>query len=73
MIASFGVYGLSLLAGVLSILSPCVLPLVPILVGTALNTHRYGPYCWRAFKIDQVCALNFDQANLGCRLLHRCG
>jgi len=29
--------------------------------------------CWRAFKIDQVCALNFDQANLGCRLLHRCG
>lgn len=44
MIASFGVYGFSLLAGVLSILSPCVLPLVPILVGTALNTHRYGPY-----------------------------
>ncbi|MEI2614897.1 MAG: AAA family ATPase [Methylotenera sp.] len=32
-----------------------------------------GLPCWRAFKIDQVCALNFDQANLGCRLLHRCG
>jgi cytochrome c-type biogenesis protein len=44
MIASIGVYGLSFLAGVLSVLSPCVLPLVPILVGTALNTHRYGPY-----------------------------
>lgn len=44
MIASFGIYGLSLLAGIISILSPCVLPLVPILVGTALNTHRYGPY-----------------------------
>jgi cytochrome c-type biogenesis protein len=44
MIATFGVYGLSFLAGVLSILSPCVLPLVPILVGTALNTHRFGPY-----------------------------
>lgn len=44
MIASLGVYGLSLLAGVLSVLSPCVLPLVPILVGTALNTHRFGPY-----------------------------
>jgi cytochrome c biogenesis protein CcdA len=44
MIANFGVYGLSFLAGVLSILSPCVLPLVPILVGTALNTHQYGPY-----------------------------
>lgn len=44
MIANFGVYGLSFLAGVLSILSPCVLPLIPILVGAALNTHRYGPY-----------------------------
>lgn len=44
MIANFSVYGLSFLAGVLSILSPCVLPLIPILVGTALNTHRYGPY-----------------------------
>jgi cytochrome c-type biogenesis protein len=44
MIATFGVYGLSFLAGILSILSPCVLPLVPILVGTALNTHRFGPY-----------------------------
>jgi len=44
MIATFGVYGLSFLAGVLSILSPCVLPLVSILVGAALNTHRFGPY-----------------------------
>jgi len=44
MIAHFGTYGLSFLAGVLSILSPCVLPLVPIIVGTALNTHKYGPY-----------------------------
>jgi len=44
MITNLGVYGLSFLAGILSILSPCVLPLVPILVGTALNTHRFGPY-----------------------------
>jgi len=44
MITNLGVYGLSFIAGILSILSPCVLPLVPILVGTALNTHRYGPY-----------------------------
>ena len=44
MIVSLGVYSISFLAGVLSILSPCVLPLVPILVGTALNTHRYGPF-----------------------------
>ena len=44
MIADFGVYGLSFLAGMLSILSPCVLPIIPIIVGTAFNTHRFGPY-----------------------------
>jgi len=37
-----GSYGFSFLAGVLSILSPCVLPLVPIVVGTAMATHPLG-------------------------------
>lgn len=36
-------YGLSLAAGTLSTLSPCVLPLAPILVGAALSAHRLGP------------------------------
>ncbi len=35
--------GLALLAGVLSILSPCVLPLLPIVLGTAQSEHRLGP------------------------------
>ena len=35
--------GFALLAGVLSILSPCVLPLVPIVLGTASAEHRYAP------------------------------
>ena len=43
MIVGIGVYGLSVMAGILSTLSPCVLPLIPILVGTALTAHRYGP------------------------------
>ncbi|MDI3468027.1 MAG: cytochrome c-type biogenesis protein CcdA [Pseudolabrys sp.] len=34
---------LALLAGVLSVLSPCVLPLLPIVLGAALSHHRYGP------------------------------
>lgn len=34
---------LALLAGVLSTLSPCVLPLIPIVLGAALTEHRYGP------------------------------
>lgn len=37
-------YGLSFLAGVLSTLSPCVLPLVPILMGSAASSHRYGTF-----------------------------
>ncbi|MBI4987107.1 MAG: cytochrome c biogenesis protein CcdA, partial [Rhodocyclales bacterium] len=36
-------YGLSFVAGGLSTLSPCVLPLLPILLGTAVAAHRLGP------------------------------
>jgi len=35
-------YGLAVAAGGLSTLSPCVLPLVPILVASAASAHRYG-------------------------------
>lgn len=31
------------LAGVLSVLSPCVLPLLPLLLGAAASQHRMGP------------------------------
>ena len=37
-----GTYGLGYLAGMLSTLSPCVLPLVPIVLGSALAAHRLG-------------------------------
>jgi len=33
----------ALIAGVLSTLSPCVLPLVPIILGAAIGEHRLGP------------------------------
>lgn len=35
--------GLAFLAGILSILSPCVLPLLPVVLGSALSQHRLGP------------------------------
>jgi cytochrome c-type biogenesis protein len=35
--------GFAYIAGVLSTLSPCVLPLLPILVTSALAQHRHGP------------------------------
>lgn len=40
---AIGSIGLAFLAGVLSILSPCVLPLLPIVLGTAASRHRAGP------------------------------
>lgn len=40
---SFGVLGLAFLAGLLSTLSPCVLPLLPIVLGAALTEHKLGP------------------------------
>ena len=44
MLFDISTYGLSFLAGALSILSPCVLPLIPIIMGSAINTHKLGPY-----------------------------
>lgn len=41
-------YALSLLAGGLSTLSPCVLPLVPIVLATAVAAHRLGPFALAA-------------------------
>jgi cytochrome c biogenesis protein CcdA len=35
-------YGFALLAGILSVLSPCVLPLLPIVFGSAVAAHRFG-------------------------------
>lgn len=40
---TIGTVGLAFLAGTLSILSPCVLPLVPIVLGTAASEHRFAP------------------------------
>jgi len=40
----FATFGFGYLAGVLSTLSPCVLPLIPILLATAVGAHRFGPY-----------------------------
>ncbi|MGS0755544.1 cytochrome c biogenesis CcdA family protein [Roseateles sp. GG27B] len=38
-----GSYGFGLLAGLLSTLSPCVLPILPILLGSATNAHPRAP------------------------------
>ena len=38
-----GAVPLAFVAGVLSILSPCVLPILPIVLGAAASEHRWGP------------------------------
>jgi cytochrome c-type biogenesis protein len=36
-------FGLAFLGGVVTVFSPCILPVLPILVGRLLSTHRFGP------------------------------
>src|SRR3984885_7659731 len=43
-----GTYAIALLAGILTVLSPCVLPLVPVLMGSAVTAHRFGPWALAA-------------------------
>lgn len=35
--------GLALVGGVLNVLSPCVLPILPVVLGRSLQSHTYGP------------------------------
>lgn len=41
---SIGAYAIAFLAGVLSTLSPCVLPLLPIIIGSSVAEHKAGPF-----------------------------
>lgn len=36
-------FAFALIAGMLSTLSPCVLPMLPLVLGTAMSKHRLGP------------------------------
>jgi cytochrome c-type biogenesis protein len=44
MSVSFNLLSLGYAAGALTILSPCVLPLVPIVLGSAAQRSRWGPF-----------------------------
>jgi cytochrome c biogenesis protein CcdA len=45
---SLATYGLGAAAGLLSTLSPCVLPLLPILIGSAVAAHPRAPWALAA-------------------------
>lgn len=61
-------YGLAFLAGGLSTLSPCVLPLLPILLGTAVAAHRFGPYALAGGVTLSFSAIGVSVASLGVAL-----
>ena len=57
--------GFALIAGILSILSPCVLPLLPIVLGTAVSEHRYGPVALAAGLALSFTAIGLFVATIG--------
>jgi cytochrome c biogenesis protein CcdA len=59
---------LAYLAGVLSTLSPCVLPLIPILLASAAATHRLGPYALAAGLALSFAGVGLFVATLGVSL-----
>jgi cytochrome c-type biogenesis protein len=56
---------LALLAGVLTTLSPCVLPLIPIVVGAATGAHRFGPLALTAGLASSFVAIGLFVATIG--------
>lgn len=60
-----GSLGLAFLAGLLSILSPCVLPLLPIVLGSAATEHRFGPLALAAGVALSFVAVGLFVATIG--------
>ena len=58
-------YALGYFAGALSTLSPCVLPLLPILVTTATTQHRHGPLALAAGLTLSFAAVGLFIATVG--------
>lgn len=55
-------------AGALTILSPCVLPLVPIVLGSAADKHRLGPLALSAGLVVSFTVTGLAVAALGTSL-----
>jgi cytochrome c-type biogenesis protein len=56
---------LSFVAGVLSILSPCVLPLLPIVLGAAASEQKWGPVALAAGLSTSFVAIGLFVATIG--------
>ena len=63
--AGVGSIGLGLLAGVLSTLSPCVLPLLPLVLGGAAAAHRFGMLALAAGLVVSFVGVGMFVATIG--------
>jgi cytochrome c biogenesis protein CcdA len=57
--------GLAYLAGALSTLSPCVLPLLPVILGAAVSAHRLGPLALGLGLASSFVAVGLFVATIG--------
>lgn len=64
----WGTYGAGLLAGLLSTLSPCVLPLLPIILASALQAHRRATWALAAGLTVSYAVLGTSLAWAGAAL-----
>jgi cytochrome c-type biogenesis protein len=55
-------------AGVLTILSPCVIPLVPIVLGSAAQRHRWGPLALAIGLVASFTLVGFAVATVGASI-----
>src|SRR5579859_3217334 len=60
-----GSLAIAFLAGIFSTLSPCVLPLVPLVLGAALTVHRFGPVALAAGLAISFVAIGLFVATIG--------
>jgi cytochrome c-type biogenesis protein len=60
--------GLAAIAGILSTLSPCVLPILPIVLGAAAGEHRLGPFALAAGLALSFVAIGMFLATAGYSL-----
>lgn len=60
-----GKLGAAVLAGLLSVLSPCVLPILPIVLSSAVSAHRLGPLALAAGLAISFTGIGLFVATLG--------
>src|SRR5439155_17460471 len=59
---------LAFAAGLVSIFSPCVLPLLPVVLGTAVSQHRLGPLALAAGLALAFLVLGLSVTTIGLSL-----